>query len=182
MRQISKLVNQSAISFLFCLSLLTILRFISVFCHSFFTYDWGTAALLSVSVGEQTTRYTYSLNGDLTSIVYHTSTAVKYSWNQHGLLSNITGFNQANELIQGAYFSYDWNGKVTMSRFPQGDSVVLVFNEEARMMDVVGGGFSDVRFESFQNDDQVVRITKQGDQVLRLLNGREISQLVNLPN
>ncbi len=124
---------------------------------------------MSVSVGKQTTHYTYNSDGDLTSIVYPTSTTVRYSWNRHGLLGNITGFNQDNKLIQGAYFSYDWNGKVTMSRFPQGDSAVLVFNEEASMMDIVGGGFSDVRFESVQNDDQVVRIIKQGDQVLRFL-------------
>ena len=117
-------------------------------------------------MGEQTTRYTYSFDGDLTSIVYPTSSTVKYSWNQHGLLSNITGFNQANELIQGVYFSYDWNGNVTMSRLPQGDSAVLVFNEEARMMDIVGGGFSAVRFDSVKTDDQVVQITRQGDQVL----------------
>ncbi len=122
---------------------------------------------MSVSVGEQTTRYTYSPDGDLTSIVYPTSSTVKYSWNQQGLLSNITGFNKDNEFIQGVYFSYDWNGKVTMYRLPQGDSAVFVFNEEARMMDIVGGGFSAVRFESVKTDDEVVRITRQGDQVLR---------------
>ncbi|KAL9963565.1 hypothetical protein ACROYT_G027086 [Oculina patagonica] len=132
----------------------------------FYTYDWDTTALVSVSVGEETTCYTYSSDGDLTRIVYPTSSTVKYSWNQQGLLSNITGFNKDNEFIQGVYFSYDWNGKVTMSRLPQGDSVVLVFNEEARMMNVIGGGFSDVRFESVRTDDEVVRITRQGDQVV----------------
>ncbi|XP_068683141.1 uncharacterized protein [Montipora foliosa] len=132
----------------------------------FYTYDWNIAALLSVTVGEQTTRYTYSLNGDLTSIIYPTSTTVKYSWNQYGLLSNITGYNRENKFVQGMYFSYDWNGKVTMSRLPQGDSAVLVFNEDARMMDIVGGGFSGVRFDSVKNDDQVVRIIKQGEQVV----------------
>ena len=137
---------------------------------------------MSVGVGEQTTHYTYSLDGDLTSIVYPTSTTVKYSWNQHGLLGNITGFNQENKLIQGAYFSYDWNGKVVMSRFPQGDSAVLVFNEEAKMMDVVGDGFSDVRFESVQKDDQAMRIIRQGDQVLRFLNGRNFSPQMYLLN
>ena len=125
----------------------------------------------SVSVDEQTTRYTYSLNGDLTSIIYPTSTTVKYSWNQYGLLSNITGYNQENKFVQGMYFSYDWNGKVTMSRLPQGDSAVLMFNEEGRMMDIVGGGLSDVRFDSVRDDDQVVRVIKQGEQVLRFLNG-----------
>ncbi|KAL9963573.1 hypothetical protein ACROYT_G027096 [Oculina patagonica] len=132
----------------------------------FYTYDWDTATLVSVSVGEQTTRYTYNSKGDLTSIVYPTSSNVKYRWNQHGLLSNITGFNKDNEFIQGVYFSYDWNGKVTMSRLPQGDSAVFVFNEEASMMDVIGGGFSGVRFESVRTDDEVVRITRQGDQVV----------------
>ena len=140
---------------------------------SLYTYDWNTAALLSVSVGEQTTRYTYNLNGDLTSIIYPTSTIVKYSWNQYGLLSNITGFNQENKFVQGVHFSYDWNGKVTMSRLPQGDSAVLVFNEDARMMDIVGGGFSGVRFDSVKNDDQVVRVIKQGDQVMTFLNDRD---------
>ena len=125
----------------------------------------------SVSVDEQTTRYTYSLNGDLTSIIYPTSTTVKYSWNQYGLLSNITGYNQENKFVQGMYFSYDWNGKVNMSRLPQGDSAVLMFNEEGRMMDIVGGGLSDVRFDSVRDDDQVVRVIKQGEQVLRFLNG-----------
>ena len=125
----------------------------------------------SVSVDEQTTRYTYSFNGDLTSIIYPTSTTVKYSWNQYGLLSNITGYNQENKFVQGMYFSYDWNGKVTMSRLPQGDSAVLMFNEEGRMMDIVGGGLSDVRFDSVRDDDQVVRVIKQGEQVLRFLNG-----------
>ena len=144
---------------------------------SFYTYDWNTAALLSVSVGEQTTRYTYNFNGDLTSIIYPTSTTVKYSWNQYGLLSNITGYNQENKFVQGVHFSYDWNGKVTMSRLPQGDSAVLVFNEDARMMDIVGGGFSGVRFDSVKNDDQVVRVIKQGDQVMTFLNDRDfISQ------
>ena len=127
----------------------------------------------SVSVDEQTTRYTYSFNGDLTSIIYPTSTTVKYSWNQYGLLSNITGYNQENKFVQGMYFSYDWNGKVTMSRLPQGDSAVLVFNEDGRMMDIVGGGFSGVRFDSVRDDDQVERIIKQGEQVLRFLNDRE---------
>ena len=125
----------------------------------------------SVSVDEQTTRYTYSFNGDLTSIIYPTSTTVKYSWNQYGLLSNITGYNQENKFVQGMYFSYDWNGKVTVSRLPQGDSAVLMFNEEGRMMDIVGGGLSDVRFDSVRDDDQVVRVIKQGEQVLRFLNG-----------
>ena len=125
----------------------------------------------SVSVDEQTTRYTYSFNGDLTSIIYPTSTTVKYSWNQYGLLSNITGYNQENKFVQGMYFSYDWNGKVTMSRLPQGDSAVLMFNEEGRMMDIVGGGLSDVRFDSVRDDDQVVRVIKQGEQVRRVLNG-----------
>ena len=125
----------------------------------------------SVSVDEQTTRYTYSLNGDLTSIIYPTSTTVKYSWNQYGLLSNITGYNQENKFVQGMYFSYDWNGKVNMSRLPQGDPAVLMFNEEGRMMDIVGGGLSDVRFDSVRDDDQVVRVIKQGEQVLRFLNG-----------
>ena len=127
----------------------------------------------SVSVDEQTTRYTYSLNGDLTSIIYPTSTTVKYSWNQYGLLSNITGYNQENKFVQGMYFSYDWNGKVTISSLPQGDSAVLVFNEDGRMMDIVGGGFSGVRFDSVRDDDQVERIIKQGEQVLRFLNDRE---------
>ena len=129
--------------------------------------------MLSVSVDEQTTRYTYSFNGDLTSIIYPTSTTVKYSWDQYGLLSNITGYNQENKFVQGMYFSYDWNGKVTISSLPQGDSAVLVFNEEGRMMDIVGGGFSGVRFDSVRDDDQVVRIIKQGEQVLRFLNDRE---------
>lgn len=123
--------------------------------------------MLSVTLGKQTTRYTYNFNGDLTSITYPTSTTVKYSWNQYGLLSNITGYNRENKFVQGMYFSYDWNGKVTMSRLPQGDSAVLVFNEDARMMDIAGGGFSGVLFDSVKNDDQVVRITKQGEQVLR---------------
>ena len=129
--------------------------------------------MLSVSVDEQTTRYTYSFNGDLTSIIYPTSTTVKYSWNQYGLLSNITGYNQENKFVQGMYFSYDWNGKVTISSLPQGDSAVLVFNEDGRMMDIVGGGFSGVRFDSVRDDDQVERIIKQGEQVLRFLNDRE---------
>ena len=132
-----------------------------------------------MSVGERTTRYTYSLNGDLTSIIYPTSTTVKYSWNRHGLLSNITGYNQEDNFVQGVSFSYDWNGKVTMSRLPQGDSAVLVFDEDARMMDIVGGGFSDVRFDSVKNDDQVVRIIKQGDQVLRFMNDRVNVRLAN---
>ena len=122
---------------------------------------------MSVTVGEQTTRYTYSFNGELTSIIYPTSTTVKYSWNQYGLLSNITGYNRQNEFVQGVYFSYDWNGKVTMSTLPQGDSAVLVFNEDARIMDIVGGGSSSVRFDSVQNDDQVVQNIKQAEQVLR---------------
>ena len=129
--------------------------------------------MLSVSVNEQTTLYAYSINGDLTSIIYPTSNTVKYSWNQYGLLSNITGYNQENKFVQGMYFSYDWNGKVTMSRLPQGDSAVLVFNEEGRIMDISGGGFSGVRFDSVKNDDQVVRIIKQGEQVLRFLNDRD---------
>jgi len=145
---------------------LTVLLISVLFC-SFYTYDWNTAALLSVTLGKQTTRYTYNFNGDLTSITYPTSTTVKYSWNQYGLLSNITGYNRENKFVQGMYFSYDWNGKVTMSRLPQGDSAVLVFNEDARMMDIAGGGFSGVLFDSVKNDDQVVRITKQGEQVLR---------------
>ena len=126
---------------------------------------------------EQTTRYTYSFNGDLTSIIYPTSSTVKYSWNQYGLLRNITGYNQENKFVQGMYFSYDWNGQVTMSRLPQGDSTVLVFNEEGRVMDIVGGGFSDLQFDSVRDDDQVVRVIKQGEQVLRFLNDRDfISQ------
>ena len=129
--------------------------------------------MLSVSVNEQTTLYAYSINGDLTSIIYPTSNTVKYSWNQYGLLSNITGYNQENKFVQGMYFSYDWNGKVTISSLPQGDSAVLVFNEEGRMMDIVGGGFGGVRFDSVRDDDQVVRIIKQGEQVLRFLNDRE---------
>lgn len=124
----------------------------------------------SVSVDEQTTRYTYSFNGDLTSIIYPTSTTVKYSWNQYGLLSNITGYNQENKFVQGMYFSYDWNGKVIMSRLPQGDSAVLMFNEEGRMMDIVGEGLSDVQFGSVRDEDQVVRVIKQGEQVLSFQN------------
>lgn len=121
--------------------------------------------LLSVTTGDQTSRYTYNVNGDLTKIVYPTSTAVEYSWNQLGFLSGISGFNQENKLIQGVYFSYDWNGKVTMSRVPQGDTVVLLFDEEAKIMDVGGVGVSDVRFDTVKTDDQVVRVIKQGDQV-----------------
>ena len=133
--------------------------------------------MLSVSVDEQTTRYTYSFNGDLTSIIYPPSSTVKYSWNQYGLLSNITGYNQENKFVQGMYFSYDWNGQVTMSRLPQGDSTVLVFNEEGRVMDILGGGFSDLQFDSVRDDDQIVRVIKQGEQVLRFLNDRDfISQ------
>lgn len=124
----------------------------------------------SVSVDEQTTRYTYSFNGDLTSIIYPTSTTVKYSWNQYGLLSNITGYNQENKFVQGMYFSYDWNGKVIMSRLPQGDSAVLMFNEEGRMMGIVGEGLSDVQFGSVRDEDQVVRVIKQGEQVLSFQN------------
>lgn len=124
----------------------------------------------SVSVDEQTTRYTYSFNGDLTSIIYPTSTTVKYSWNQYGLLSNITGYNQENKFVQGMYFSYDWNGKVIMSRLPQGDTAVLMFNEEGRMMDIVGEGLSDVQFDSVRDEDQVVRVIKQGEQVLSFQN------------
>ena len=85
---------------------------------------------ISLTLGKQTTRYTYNFNGDLTSITYPTSTTVKYSWNQYGLLSNITGYNRENKFVQGMYFSYDWNGKVALSRLPQGDSAVLVFNED----------------------------------------------------
>ena len=69
-----------------------------------------------------------------------------------------------------------------MSRLPQGDSAVLVFNEEAGMMDILGGGFSDVRFESIQNDDQVVRIIRQGDQVLRFLYCLDFTTLTYLLN
>lgn len=123
-----------------------------------------------MSVDEQTTRYTYSFNGDLTSIIYPTSTTVKYSWNQYGLLSNITGYNQENKFVQGMYFSYDWNGKVIMSRLPQGDSAVLMFNEEGRMMGIVGEGLSDVQFDSVRDEDQVVRVIKQGEQVLSFQN------------
>ena len=126
-----------------------------------------------MSVDEQTTRYNYGVNGDLTSIIYPTSTTVKYSWNQYGLLSNITGYNQENKFVQGMHFSYDWNGKVTISSLPQGDSAVLVFDEEGRMMDIVGGGFSGVRFDSVRDDDQAVRIIKQGEQVQRFLNDGE---------
>ena len=120
---------------------------------------------MSVTVGEQTNRYTYNSDGDLTSIIYPTSATVKYSWNQYGLLSNITGFNRENKFIHGTHFSYDWNGKVIASRLPQGDSAVLVFDEKAKMMDIGGSGFSDVRFESAKNDDEVVRTVKRGDQV-----------------
>lgn len=134
-----------------------------------------------MSVDEQTTRYTYSFNGDLTSIIYPTSTTVKYSWNQYGLLSNITGYNQENKFVQGMYFSYDWNGKVIMSRLPQGDSAVLMFNEEGRMMDIVGEGLSDVQFDSVRDEDQVVRVIKQGEQVLSFL-FRDVRLLEELAN
>ena len=93
------------------------------------------------------------------------STAVKYSWNQHGLLSNITNFNKENKLIQGSSFSYDWNGKVTLSRLPQGDSAVLVFDEKAKIIDIVGESYLDVRFENVEDDDEVVQTIRQGNQV-----------------
>ena len=91
--------------------------------------------------------------------------AVEYSWNQFELLSGIASFNQEKRLIQGFNFSYDWNGKVTVFRAPQGDSVELVFSEKAEMMDIISGSFSDVRFESASKDGQVIRTVKQGDQV-----------------
>ena len=151
-----------------CLNVLVLLGLFSLsFPQSFYTYD--ASNLLSVTTSQQTTRYTYNLNSDLTKVIYPTLAAVQFSWNQFGLLSGITGFNQENRLIQGFYFSYDWNGKVTISRLPQGDSAELGFNEEAKMMDISGGSFSEVRFESVKNDDQVVRTIKQGDQVQMML-------------
>ena len=147
-----------------CLNVFVLLGLISLsFPHSFYTYD--AANLLSVTTSNQTTRYTYNLNSDLTKVIYPTSAAVQYSWNQFGLLSGITGFNKENRLIQGFYFSYDWNGKVTTSRLPQGDSAEFGFNEEAKIMHITGDSFSKVRFESVSNNDQVVRTIKQGDQV-----------------
>ncbi|XP_022790519.1 uncharacterized protein LOC111330000 [Stylophora pistillata] len=132
----------------------------------FYTYSWDTGSLLSVTVGEQITRYTYNIHGDLTSIIYPTSSTVKYSWNQYGLLSNVTGFNKENKFIYGTHFSYDWNGKVTVTRLPQGDSAELFFNEKGKVMDIKGAGLGDVRFESFKNDDEVVKTVKQGDQIV----------------
>ena len=93
-------------------------------------------------------------------VTYPTSTAVEYSWNQFGFLSGIKSFSRDGTLIQGVYFSYDWNGKVTISRQPQGDSAELVYNEEGKMMDV-----NDVRYVCEKTDDQVIRIIKQEDQV-----------------
>lgn len=134
-----------------------------LFLSSFYLYDGNN--LLSVTTGNQTTRYTYSLKGDLTKVTYPTLTAVAYSWNQFGLLSEVTSFNQENRLIQRVNFTYNWNGKVTISRYPQGDSADLMFNENGKMMDVSGEAFSDVRYESVQTNDQFTRIIKQGDQV-----------------
>ena len=90
---------------------------------------------------------------------------VEYSWNQFELLSGIASFNHEKRLIQGFNFSYDWNGKVTVFRTPQRDSVELVFSEKAEMMDIISGSFSDLRFESASKDGQVIRTIKQGDQV-----------------
>ena len=133
------------------------------FIRSFYTYDANN--LVSVTIGEQTTRYKYNLKGDLTRVIYPNMAAVEYSWNQFELLSGIASFNQENRLIQGFNFSYDWNGKVTVFRAPQGDSVELVFSEKAEMMDIISGSFSDLRFESASKDGQVIRTIKQGDQV-----------------
>ena len=91
--------------------------------------------------------------------------AVEYSWNQFELLSGIASFNQEKRLIQGLNFSYDWNGKVTVFRAPQGDSVEVVFNEKAEVMDIISGSFSDLRFESASKGGQVIRTVKQEDQV-----------------
>ena len=91
--------------------------------------------------------------------------AVEYSWNQFELLSGIASFNQEKRLIQGFNFSYDWNGKVTVFRAPQGDSVEVLFNEKAEVMDIISGSFSDLRFESASKGGQVIRTVKQEDQV-----------------
>lgn len=133
------------------------------FIRSFYTYDEEN--LISITVGEQTTRYKYNLKGDLTWVIYPTMAAVEYSWNHFELLSGIASFNQEKRLIQGFNFSYDWNGKVTVFRAPQGDSVELLFSEKTEMMDIISESFSGLRFESASKDDQVIRTVKQGDKV-----------------
>ena len=81
-----------------------------------------------MTVGDKSATYTYSDQGDLLSIDYHTGERRTLEYDDNNLLSASESYSASMELVASMKLSHSWNGKVLMTVQPYNRTVQLVYN------------------------------------------------------
>ena len=95
---------------------------------SFYSYDASTQFLTRVTVGDKSTNYIYSDQGDLLSIDYPSGERRTLEYDENSLLSASESYSASMELVASMKLSHSWNGKVLMTVQPYNRTVELVYN------------------------------------------------------
>ena len=75
--------------------------------------------LISLSIGDQSTSFGYSDEGDLVAVNYTNGDKDVYHYDRFNILSGYYTYGPSGVLLTGRSISQDWNGRVTITTWPE---------------------------------------------------------------
>ncbi len=83
---------------------------------------------MSIYIGDYSSTYGYSTDGDLINIQYASGLRRKWTYDEMHLLSGSTVINPEDDLLAAIELTRNWNGRVKMMVRPQNVTTELVYD------------------------------------------------------
>ena len=98
---------------------------------------------MAVTMGNQTTAYTYNGNGDLTEILYSSGNRKIIQYDEANLLSSVKSYSSSSEELFSINRTNGWNGKVLLATHPQNATTEVIYDTAGKIVSYsVNGGIS----------------------------------------
>ena len=117
-----------------------------------------------MSIGDHSSAYSYSINGDLISIQYASGLRRMWAYDEMHLLSGSAIYNQEDDLLAAIDLTHNWNGRVIMTMQPHNLTTELIYDTSGQ---VIAQRFGSLHFVEISSliSDSVVKSYMFGDQV-----------------
>ena len=110
---------------------------------SLYTYDPSGLYLTAVTIGGQTTAYTYNNNGDLAQVLYSSGQTKVLKYDDTLLLSAVTSYNPTSEGLFSINRTNSWNGNVLLTTYPQNTTTTVKYDTAGKIVSYsVDGGLA----------------------------------------
>ena len=130
---------------------------------SLYLYSDDGQYLTNVTVGQNSTSYTYSTEGDLIETNEASGERKTLEYDEYKLFRGSSKFNQDGEVLASMTLEQDWNGKVNVAIEPTNTSLEIVYDSYGRL---ISTGLSDEVPLRLVTPNPNTKMLKRGDEVL----------------